>query len=127
MLSLANRIFLLENYQLGPWMHVSSQIRKYGSAKDGDEIRVQKKRNKGNVKERNSLTLDVLIFNGARVVERVRRHLPSGSRAGLAKILRFECQRGCINLAAINLVFFISVEDDFVQGCQVHLHVAECV
>ncbi len=72
MLSLANRIFL-ENYQLGPWMHVSSEIRKYGSAKDGDEIRVRSRvveqyERKGH----EFVTLDVAIFNGARVVERVR-------------------------------------------------------
>ena len=40
MLGLANKIFV-ENYELGPWMHVASEVRKFGSAKDGDEIRVR--------------------------------------------------------------------------------------
>jgi hypothetical protein len=72
MLSLANRIFL-ENYQLGPWMHVSSEVRKFGSAKDGDEIRVRSRvveqyERKGH----EFVTLDVAISNGLRMVERVR-------------------------------------------------------
>jgi hypothetical protein len=72
MLSLANRIFL-ENYQLGPWMHVSSEVRKFGSAKDGDEIRVR-----GRVEDRYErkghefVVLDVAIMNGERTIERVR-------------------------------------------------------
>jgi hypothetical protein len=72
MLSLANRVFL-ENYQLGPWMHVSSEVRKFGSAKQGDEIRVR-----GRVEDRYErkghefVVLDVAIMNGERTIERVR-------------------------------------------------------
>jgi hypothetical protein len=72
MLALANRIFI-ENYQLGPWMHVSSEVRKSGSAKHGDEIRVR-----GRVDQRYErkghefVVLDVAISNGDRTIERVR-------------------------------------------------------
>jgi hypothetical protein len=72
MLGLANRIFV-ENYQLGPWMHVSSEILKFGSAKDGDEIRVR-----GRVHDRYErkghefVVLDVAIFKGGQTLETVR-------------------------------------------------------
>ncbi len=71
-LALANRIFV-ENYQLTPWMHVSSEVRKSGSAKHGDEIRVR-----GRVEDRYErkghefVVLDVAILNGERTIERVR-------------------------------------------------------
>ena len=39
LLALANEIFI-ENYQLGPWIHVASEVRKFRSARDGDALRV---------------------------------------------------------------------------------------
>jgi hypothetical protein len=72
MLSLANRIFL-ENYQLGPWMHVSSEVRKFESAKDGDELRVRARvEDRYERKGHEFVVLDVAIFNGERTIERVR-------------------------------------------------------
>lgn len=72
MLSLANRIFV-ENYVLGPWMHVSSEIRKFGSAKDGDEVRVRARvTERYERKGHEFVTLDVAILSGDRVLERVR-------------------------------------------------------
>jgi len=72
MLSLANRIFV-ENYVLGPWMHVSSEIRKFGSAKDGDEVRVRARvEDRYERKGHEFVVLDVCILSGDRVIERVR-------------------------------------------------------
>ena len=54
-------------------MHVSSEVRKFGSAKDGDEIRVRSRvAEQYERKGHEFVTLDVAIFNGPRVVERVR-------------------------------------------------------
>jgi acyl dehydratase len=39
LLALANRIFV-ENYELGPWIHVSSEVRKFRAVKDGENIQV---------------------------------------------------------------------------------------
>jgi hypothetical protein len=72
MLSLANRIFV-ENYELGPWMHVASEIRKFASAKDGDEIRVRAcVEDRFERKGHEFVVLDVAVFNGDRIIERVR-------------------------------------------------------
>jgi hypothetical protein len=72
MLSLANRIFL-ENYELGPWMHVSSEVRKFGSAGHGDEVRVRARvEDRYERKGHEFVVLDVAIFNGERTIERVR-------------------------------------------------------
>jgi acyl dehydratase len=72
MLGLANRI-LVENYELGPWMHVASEVRKFGSAKDGDEIRVRARvEDRYEKKGHEFVVLDVAIFNGERTIERVR-------------------------------------------------------
>jgi hypothetical protein len=72
MLGLANRIFL-ENYELGPWMHVASEVRKFGSAKDGDEIRVRARvEDRYEKKGHEFVVLDVAIFNGEQTIERVR-------------------------------------------------------
>jgi hypothetical protein len=40
LIALANRVFV-ENYQLGPWIHVSSEVRKYRAACDGEEVWVR--------------------------------------------------------------------------------------
>lgn len=72
MLGLANQIFV-ENYELGPWIHVESEVRKFGSAKDGDELSVR-----GRVEDRYErkghefVVLDVQILKEARIIERVR-------------------------------------------------------
>jgi hypothetical protein len=72
MLSLANKIFV-ENYQLGPWMHVSSEIRKSGSAKDGDDLRVRARvTERYERKGHEFVVLDVAVSNADRVIERVR-------------------------------------------------------
>jgi acyl dehydratase len=72
MLSLANRIFV-ENYVLGPWMHVSSEIRKFGPAKNGDAIRVRARiTDQYERKGHEFVVLDVCILNHDRVIERVR-------------------------------------------------------
>jgi hypothetical protein len=39
LLVLANEIFI-QNYELGPWIHVSSEVRKFQSARDGEPLRV---------------------------------------------------------------------------------------
>lgn len=72
MLSLANRIFV-ENYILGPWMHVSSEIRKFGPARDGDEVRVRARvEDRYERKGHEFVALDVCILNRDRVIERVK-------------------------------------------------------
>jgi hypothetical protein len=72
MLGLANRIFV-ENYQLGPWMHVASEVRKFGSAKAGDEIRVWARvEDRYEKKGHEFVVLDVAISDGGRILERVR-------------------------------------------------------
>jgi len=38
-IALANQIFVA-NYELGPWIHVSSEVRKFRAARDGEEVRV---------------------------------------------------------------------------------------
>lgn len=38
-IALANRIFVA-NYELGPWIHVSSEVRKFRALHDGAEVRV---------------------------------------------------------------------------------------
>ena len=59
--------------QLGPWMHVSSEMRKFGSARNGDEIRVRARvEDRYERKGHEFVVLDVAIFNGDRTVERVR-------------------------------------------------------
>jgi acyl dehydratase len=42
LLALANQI-LVSNYELGPWIHAASAVRKFGTAKTGDELRVRGK------------------------------------------------------------------------------------
>ncbi len=39
LLGLANQIFV-DNYSLGPWIHAASEVRKFGSARDGDPLEV---------------------------------------------------------------------------------------
>jgi len=41
-IALANRIFV-ENYELGPWIHAGSEVRKFRSVRDGEEVRVNAK------------------------------------------------------------------------------------
>ncbi len=72
MLGLANRIFV-ENYALGPWMHVASEVRKFGSARDGDDIRVRARvEDRFERKGHEFVVLDVAILSGDRTIERVR-------------------------------------------------------
>ncbi len=40
LLALANRI-LVDNYNLGPWIHSASEVRKFSPARDGESIRVR--------------------------------------------------------------------------------------
>jgi hypothetical protein len=39
LIALANRIFV-SNYELGPWIHVASEVRKFRSVQDGEELQV---------------------------------------------------------------------------------------
>jgi hypothetical protein len=71
LLALANEI-LVSNYELGPWIHVSSEVRKFASAKDGDSLQVRARIEEAyERKSHQFLVLDVFIENG-RVIEHVR-------------------------------------------------------
>lgn len=72
LLVLANRIFI-ENYQLGPWIHVSSEVRKFRSARDGDQLRVfGSVENRWERKGHEFVSLQVDIFGPNGPVERIR-------------------------------------------------------
>ncbi|MBZ5605868.1 MAG: MaoC family dehydratase [Acidobacteriia bacterium] len=71
LLALANRIFV-ENYELGPWIHVSSEVRKFRPARIDESVDVHAKiveqyERKGH----EFVVLDVLI-SGAGPIEQVR-------------------------------------------------------
>ena len=71
LLALANRIFV-ENYELGPWIHVSSEVRKFRAAKDGEIVDVRAKIvGRYERKGHEFVVLDVLL-SGAEPIERVR-------------------------------------------------------
>lgn len=72
LLSLANRIFV-ENYELGPWIHAASEIRKFGSAKKDDTLTVRARVD--DLFERKGhefVVLNVDILNRGRAIEQVR-------------------------------------------------------
>jgi len=72
LLALANRIFV-ENYELGPWIHVGSEIRKFGSAKNGDQLRVRARVEEQYERRGHEfVVLQVDIRNGGRTMETVR-------------------------------------------------------
>lgn len=71
LLALANRVFV-ENYELGPWIHVASEVRKFRPARDGEEIEVRAKvLEQYERKGHQFAVLDVLI-GGATPIEQVR-------------------------------------------------------
>ena len=72
LLALANEI-LVRNYVLGPWIHVSSEVRNLEPARDGDLLHVRGKivdayERKGH----EFVVLDVAILNAGRLATRVR-------------------------------------------------------
>jgi hypothetical protein len=72
LLALANQVFI-DNYELGPWIHASSEVRKFSSAKDGETISVHAKiEDRFERKGHEFVILDVLIAAGPRIVESVR-------------------------------------------------------
>ncbi len=72
LLALANRIFV-ENYQLGPWIHVASEVRKFGSAKNGDELRVRARvEDRWERKGHEFVALAVSLSNRGQIIETVR-------------------------------------------------------
>lgn len=73
LLALANEI-LVSNYVLGPWIHVSSEVRKSSAIKHGEEIRVRGRiENRFERKGHEFVVLDVLILGpNLRLIEHVR-------------------------------------------------------
>ncbi len=72
LLALANEI-LVTNYVLGPWIHVSSEVRKSSAVRDGENIRVRGRvENLFERKGHEFVVLDVLILSGERVIEQIR-------------------------------------------------------
>jgi acyl dehydratase len=72
LLALANRI-LMQNYELGPWIHAESEIRKFAAAEDGEEIRVRAKiDDRYERKGHEFVVLDVILVGRNGVVERIR-------------------------------------------------------
>jgi hypothetical protein len=71
LLALANRI-LVSNYELGPWIHVASEVRKFRAARDGEELRVfGKVEDRYERKGHEFVVLDVWIAGGD-PIEQVR-------------------------------------------------------
>jgi len=72
LLSLANEI-LMSNYELGPWMHTASEVRKFSSVRDGEPIRVEARiEDRFEKKGHEFVVLDVAILGENRVIEQVR-------------------------------------------------------
>jgi len=72
LLALANEI-LVTNYALGPWIHVSSEVRKSSAIRDGEGIRVRGRvENLFERKGHEFVVLDVLILSDERVIEQIR-------------------------------------------------------
>lgn len=72
LLALANEI-LVTNYVLGPWIHVSSEVRKSSSVRDGEDIRVRGRvENLFERKGHEFVALNVLILSNERVIEQIR-------------------------------------------------------
>jgi len=73
LLALANRIFT-ENYQLGPWIHVASEVRKFHTVRHGDQLLVFGSiENRWERKGHEFVTLDVDIFGPNGPVEHIRQ------------------------------------------------------
>jgi hypothetical protein len=71
-LGLANEL-LMNNYNLGPWIHASSEIRNAGEARDGDLLQVRGKIL--DVYERKGhefVMLDVAVLSAGRLLSRIR-------------------------------------------------------
>ena len=72
LLALANQVFV-DNYQLGPWIHAASEVRKFSSARDGETLCVHARiEDRYERKGHEFVVLNVLILAGTRVVESVR-------------------------------------------------------
>ena len=72
LMALANEIFV-RNFELGPWIHAASQVRKFGTAKDGDEIRVRARvASRYERKGHEFVEYETLILARGRPVEYVR-------------------------------------------------------
>jgi len=72
LLALANQIFV-DNYRLGPWIHAASEVRKFASAKDGDELHVRARvADRYERKGHEFVILDVNIAHAGRTIETVR-------------------------------------------------------
>ena len=72
LLVLANEIFI-RNYQLGPWIHVSSEVRKFQSARDGEQLRVCGRiENRSERKGHELVTFEVDISGPHGPVEHIR-------------------------------------------------------
>jgi acyl dehydratase len=73
LLALANEIFV-KNYALGPWIHVSSEVRKFSPAHDGESIRVRAAvEDRFERKGHQLVVLNVLIDSAdGRAIEHVR-------------------------------------------------------
>jgi acyl dehydratase len=62
LLALANKV-LVENVILGPWIHVSSEVRKFRAVRDGEELRVRAKvEDRYERKGHEFVVLDVLML-----------------------------------------------------------------
>ncbi len=73
LLALANEIFI-ENYQLGPWIHVASEVRKFRSALDGAALTVSGSiENQWERKGHEFVTLHVDIAGPDGPVEHIRQ------------------------------------------------------
>jgi hypothetical protein len=72
LLALANEIFI-KNYQLGPWIHASSEVRKFSSVQDGEPLSIHAKiEDRYERKGHQFVVLNVQIQARPRVVESVR-------------------------------------------------------
>jgi hypothetical protein len=79
LLALANQIFV-KNYELGPWIHTASEVRKFSPARDGEHLHTSAKvEDRFERKGHEFVVLDVVIAaltgvaqNDLRIVERIR-------------------------------------------------------
>jgi hypothetical protein len=78
LLALANEIFV-KNYELGPWIHSSSEVRKFSAARDGEHLHTSARvEDRFERKGHEFVVLDVTIASGdvaqtnPRIVERIR-------------------------------------------------------
>lgn len=73
LLALANKI-LVDNYNLGPWIHSASEVRKFSPARDGESIRVRARVEDGFERKGHEIAvLDVFIdTEQGRAIEHAR-------------------------------------------------------